>query len=310
MVEQAAYWAALLDSGDMTDEQYNEFEAWCALNPLHLRTLERMRDFDKRVTETDKFERDALRQVLKRRRNQSIGTILSIAFVAFAGWAAIQSNYVHDLFPDYQTKSGHIRTVVLNDGSEIMIGSDAALNVYMNGKKREIRLIRGQILAKVDSDQPLPFIIKTQHGSATALGTSFIVRREADHTQVAVIESRVRICPEKPAMPNGCTILAAGQQAGITSTKISSGMSIGTAGGIGANEWLEADDTEVVEIINQLNRYRKRPIRFNAASLRGIRVTGSFPLLNAGQTLDGMASTADIMVRYHEDGEITVTRRR
>lgn len=113
--------------------------------------------------------------------------MLGLAVLAIAGWTGMQSDYFRDRFPDYRTARGELRTVALEDGSEIVIDTDGAVGVDMRRTQRQIRLIRGQLLAKVAKDRARPFVIETAHGTATAVGTSFIVRREASYTLVTVV---------------------------------------------------------------------------------------------------------------------------
>lgn len=311
MIDQAARWAAMLDAGDMSAGDRRAYAAWCAMHPLHQRTLDRMRAFDARVAEVDDFERDALRTVLERRRYRRLGgTLLGIVLVAAGGWAGIRNDYVRDHFPDYQTDRGELRTVALKDGGEIILDTDGAVGVDMDGKHRQVRLIRGQLLAKVAKDQARPFVVETVHGTATALGTSFIVRRENDYTLVTVIESRVRVCPAEIADEDRCRPLSAGERARITRSAISEESPVDPSAEVmWSSGWLEADDQEVGEMLTELNRYSERPIRFDAASLRGVKVTGSYPLRDIDRAIDGIGRAAELRVRRSGNGEIVVTRR-
>lgn len=310
MIEQAARWAAMLDAGDLSRDDRRACDEWCAGHPLHRRTLDRMRAFDARVTNAEDFEREALNTVLERRRYRRLGgTLLGVAVLAIVGWTGMQSDYFRDRFPDYRTGRGELRSVALEDGSEIIIDTDGAVGVDMAGTQRQVRLIRGQLLVKVAKDRNRPFVIETAHGTATALGTSFIVRREASYTVVTVIESQVRACPAKAAAEDECRILAPGERAHITSTKVSVRPPVDpSAAAMWSSGWLEADDQEVAEVLVELARYSERPIRFDAASLRGVRVTGSFPLRDIDRAVEGIARTAALRVQRSADGAILFAR--
>lgn len=310
MIEQAAQWAALLDAGDMSQGDRRACDEWCGKHPLHRRTLERMLAFDARIANAQDYEREALNTVLARRRARRFrNSLLGVAVLVVAGWAGMQSDYLRDRFPDYQTGRGELRTVALNDGSEIVIDTDGAIRVDMRGTRRQLRLIRGQLLARIAKDQTRPFVVETVHGKATALGTSFTVRREASYTLVTVIESRVRVCPGKVAGEQQCRILAAGERARITPTQISAQPSVDpSVAALWSGGWLEADDQDVADVLTELARYSERPIRFDTASLRGVKVTGSFPLRDIDRAVEGIARTAALRVGRSADGEITFTR--
>lgn len=311
MIDQAARWAAMLDAGDMSADDQEAYAEWRSAHPLHQRTLDRMRAFDARVAGAGDIERDALRTVLERRRHRRLGgALLGVVLAVVAGWAGMQSDYVRDRFPDYQTDRGELRAVALKDGSEITLDTDAAVGVDMDDGHRQVRLIRGQLLANVTKDQPRPFVVETVHGTATALGTSFIVRREENYTLVTVIESRVRICPAKLPDEDGCRTLAPGERARVTQSAVSEESPVDpSAAAMWSSGWLEADDWEVGDVLAELNRYSERPIEFDAASLRGVKVTGSYPLRDIDRAIDGIGRAAELSVRRSGNGEIVVTRR-
>ncbi|MFT3965387.1 MAG: FecR domain-containing protein [Sphingobium sp.] len=310
MIRQAAWWAAMLDAGDMSQGDRKACDEWCAEHPLHRRTLERMRAFDARVANAGDFEREALHTVLQRRQHRRFGgALLGAALLAIFGWSAMRSDYIRDYFPDYRTGRGELRTVALQDGSEIVIDTDGAVGIDMGGARRQVRLIRGQLLARIAKDQARPFVVETSDGTATALGTSFVVRREAGYTLVTVIESRVRVCPGKAADGNGCRVLAAGERVSITPTRLSALPSVDpSTAAPWSNGWLEADDQDVTAVLTELARYSRRPFRFDAASLRGVRVTGSFPLRDIDRAVEGVARTATLQVRRSANDEIIFTR--
>lgn len=310
MIEQAARWAAMLDAGDMSRDDRRACDEWSAAHPLHKRTLDRMRAFDARVVAADTLGRDALRSVLERRQYRRVGGILmGVALLAVAGWTGSQSDFIRDRLPDYYTGRGEIRTVALDDESEITIDTDSAVSVHMRGRQREVRLTRGQLLARVAKDRTRPFVVETAHGAATALGTRFIVRREDSYTLVAVIESRVRICPARATGETACRTLVAGERARITPSAIAMLSPVEpSAASMWSSGWLEADDQEVSEVLAELRRYSDRQIRFDAASLRGVKVTGSFPLRDIDRAMDGIGRAAALQIRRSSDGEIIVAR--
>ncbi len=311
VIEQAASWAAMIDAGDMSPSERNACEAWCAEHPLHRRTLDRMRAFDARIEKTEDFERKALRSVLDGQRRRRTGVaLLGLAVVSAIGWASLRSDYVGDRFPDYRTRRGELRPVALQDGSQVVLDTDGAVRVDLEGRQRRVRLIRGQLLARVAGDKARPFVVETPHGTATALGTSFVVRREADYTLVTVIESQVRVCPNRISNDRACRVLAPGQRARILPTQIVSATAVDpSSAALWSSGWLEADDQDVVAVLNELSRYSVKPIQFDAASLRVVKVTGSYPIGDIERAIEGVARSANLKVSRSTSGEIVFSRR-
>jgi transmembrane sensor len=315
VIEQAAQWAALLDSGEVSDQARRAYEKWCAAHPLHRRTLDRMRAFDAQVQSAGDFEHNALRRMVKRRpsfHRRLKGITLGIAVLAIGGWAGMQAGWVSDHFPDYRTGRGAARMIELADGSQLALDTDGAIDIRMNSDRRRVRLIRGQIFARVSKDERRPFVVETPHGTATALGTAFVVRRRDHDTIVTVVESRVRICPGKAALDDDrCRTLGAGERARVRTGEVTPLANVDrNAAALWASGWLEVDDQEVAEVLAELSRYRDTPIRFDAGELRGLRVTGSFPLRDIDRAIEGVARTKALNVRRTDDGGVVVERRR
>lgn len=311
MIEQAALWAATLDAGDMSKNEREACAAWCAEHPLHRHTLDRMRAFDNRVIGAEDFERAALRTMLEHggsNLRRVGGTMLGIVILIAVGWAGMQSDFIRDRFPDYQTGRGELRTVALADGSELVVDTDGAVATDLDEGRRKVRLIRGQLLARVTKGRAAPFVVETTHGTATALGTAFIVRREHDYTLVTVIESHVRVCPGSAANQAECRVLSAGERARVTPEQITAPALVNpSAAAMWSSGWLEADDDDVADVLAELARYSARPIRFDPASLAGVRVTGNFPLRDVDRAVEGVARTAGLQVSRSAQ-EILVTR--
>lgn len=84
--------------------------------------------------------------------------------------------------------------LVLADGTSVMINSDSKLSVpdRFEGKERRVRL-EGEALFHVAQDVEHPFIVETDGGDVTVLGTVFNVNAYSgeDYVQTTLVEGRV-----------------------------------------------------------------------------------------------------------------------
>ncbi|MBF3159044.1 iron dicitrate transport regulator FecR, partial [Pseudomonas aeruginosa] len=90
---------------------------------------------------------------------------------------------------DYLTAVGERRDLVLEDGSQVEMNTDSALDVRYDAGQRLLRLYRGEIYLRTAADRrepPRPFLVRTEQGLMRALGTAFSVRREGAETVLAV----------------------------------------------------------------------------------------------------------------------------
>jgi transmembrane sensor len=94
----------------------------------------------------------------------------------------------------YATAVGEQSTISLSDGSEIELNTDSELIVYFSQDERRIALKRGEAYFDVSKDPDRPFVVITQSGRVTAVGTAFSVDvSDSADTEVLVAEGRVKV---------------------------------------------------------------------------------------------------------------------
>ncbi len=108
----------------------------------------------------------------------------------------------------YQTGVGQLETAHLSDGSTVTLGAQTRLTVDITAQRRVMRLLHGEAWFR-DKDIPgRPFSVHAGHGTITAIGTSFVVNRDADRVVVTVTAgtvevSTVRAPSRRPAIAPG-----------------------------------------------------------------------------------------------------------
>jgi transmembrane sensor len=310
VVRHAAEWAALLDSDSIEPHQLAACEAWCGENELHRSTLERMRSVGARLDNLDETQRLALRRLDERDgtrrspRRKSIAALCVLVCAGSLGGFLVQ----HRQDADYRTSPGERMTVVLADDSTLIIDSGSSVDTQLRDTTRTVTLLEGRLLATVAPDPQRPFEVRTADGTATALGTKFLVRHDDAGTSVVVVESRVRLCAH-PSTP--CVELGAGEQARIEGGHVSRAQLANVAKELTwTRGWLEVDDEPVVEVLREIARYHSRPLHFDVTALAGIRVTGSYPLEEPARALRAIADTTGLQVVNATDGSVTVSNPR
>jgi transmembrane sensor len=64
----------------------------------------------------------------------------------------------------------------------------------------------------------------------------------------------------------------------------------------------------LTQVIDRLNRYRPTPIRFEAAELDGLNVSGAFPLTDADRALRSISAALPVTIERREES-LTIRRR-
>lgn len=92
----------------------------------------------------------------------------------------------------YETRIGQQSTVVLPDGSEVLLNTNSRIEVSFSATMRDIILHRGEAQFTVAKDKARPFRVHANGGIVEAVGTMFTVQETAEKAlEVTVIEGIV-----------------------------------------------------------------------------------------------------------------------
>lgn len=93
------------------------------------------------------------------------------------------------------TAVGEQRHVVLEDGTRVFLNTDTRLVVKYEQSARRVELRRGEALFNVAKRKDWPFIVVVGDRQVRALGTSFVVRKDAERVAVTLVEGSVLVTP-------------------------------------------------------------------------------------------------------------------
>ena len=98
------------------------------------------------------------------------------------------------------TNVGEQRQLVLQDGTRVFLNTDTAIKVRYDETARRVELRRGEALFNVAKQSDWPFIVVAGDRQVKALGTSFVVRKDAQRVAVTLVEGSVLVSPVRPAI--------------------------------------------------------------------------------------------------------------
>lgn len=143
---QASRWAALLDSGPLTDTDRRALSAWLEAGPEQREVLARYREMSAQLSAqvqllADPEEISYLEKAIARgNRWRRVGRSL-LAAAAVVGLVA----GVRQLLPDeVKTGSAERRALALADGSRVELNAGTELQVAVGGRERHVSLSRGR----------------------------------------------------------------------------------------------------------------------------------------------------------------------
>ena len=92
----------------------------------------------------------------------------------------------------YETEIGEQKTVLLPDGSEVVLNTNSELSVAFSSSARVLHLSKGEILVRVATDPGRPLSVVAGNRIVQAKGTEFTVEiTEQQHVEVIVTEGKV-----------------------------------------------------------------------------------------------------------------------
>lgn len=260
---QAADWLLRLEDAKSNNAVRAAFEAWRRADSRHDTVFRQMEQIWRMAaTSPSPVSRHRKRTMLA----SAVAMVLLLAqLLPMEYWLA-----------DARTGGGEIRRIALDDGSYLVLNGDSAVDIDYDAAGRTIHLIRGEVVAQVAHDATgRTFRIESRDGSATALGTRYLVRQQAEETVVAVLESRVGVRARD--LPDRLVALRAGEQVRLDASHLGRIEAAPADAGDWANMRLTFQDAPLDRVMAALDRHHPGQLRLVPADGAALRFTGTLP---------------------------------
>lgn len=295
VLEAAATWYVQLNDGAADEARTLAWQAWLQASPLHAAAWARVEVLQQQwaqVSPQAALSSLGAAQALRRDVLKILGMLVAVG----GTWLVSEQVPYRAMLAQHRTGSGERRAVHLEDGSQLHLNVNSAVDLRFDGQQRLVMLRRGEILIQTAKDAARrPFIVHTEQGSVRALGTRFCVRQLAGQTRVGVLEDAVDVRPLD--YPERVSRLNAGQQVCFDRERVDalatlpSGASAWTQGMLSVNDW------RLGAFIEELERYRPGVLRC-AAAVEGLSISGAFRIDDTDTILENLGRTLPVKVRY------------
>ncbi len=224
--------------------------------------------------------------------------------------------------PTYETAAGEQRSLVLADGSTVVLNSRSRVRVAFSERERSIDLLEGQALFEVAKDPSRPFVVASDDIRVRAVGTQFDVYRKTRGTTVTVLEGQVElVAPATPRYPDAAgtaeppatntpatLALGAGEQATVLPTGIAHTR---RADVNAATAWMRRqivfEHASLAEVAEEFNRYNSRQLVFAEGTLDGVLLSGVFSSTDPSSLTRFLREQPGVGVQEN-DREIRITQ--
>jgi transmembrane sensor len=213
----------------------------------------------------------------------------------------------------FETPHASVKTFLLDDGSQVTLGAESKIKVVYNSHYREVSLLKGEALFDVEHNKDLPFIVNSGDTQTRVLGTTFLVKRNADSVQVAVKEGKVGV----GIMPSETKVmkvqdlgaqLIAGQM--VTSNKRGDVGAISSVDIDSIASWqsgrLVYESALLKTVVADMNRYSDIEIMIASDKIAALEVSIAFDVGDIEETLETIALVLDIKINKGLSGTILI----
>ena len=295
-LEAAATWYVQLSASPPSESERQAWREWLGASPLHAQAWARV---EKLQGQWARLPQDIALPTLagvRAHRRAVLKTLGLLLAAGTSGWLVTEQVPYQTLLAEQRTRTGQRRQLRLEDGSQLDLNTDTAVDIRFDGQVRLIRLYRGEVLIQTASDPAQrPFIVQTEHGSIRALGTRFSVREDGGHSTVGVLEQAVELRPLRH--PSTVQRLEAGQQARLDSERVGPITPLPPGAGAWTQGMLTVIDWRLADFIVELGRHRPGVLRC-ASTVADLQLSGAFRLDESDTILENLGKSLPVKVRY------------
>ncbi|MDB6087182.1 MAG: FecR family protein [Gammaproteobacteria bacterium] len=183
------------------------------------------------------------------------------------------------------TGVGQRQVRLLRDGTRVVLNTDTRIEVNYDEHARRVRLVRGEAWFDVSKRPTWPFVVMVDGQEIRALGTSFIVRHDAQDLSVTLVEGRISVAPmagsdgasPDEAAPQNPQILTPGQRLTL-SRHHAPALDRPELNHVTAWEHgrVEFDETPLGDAAREMNRYNTTHVIVADVDVAKLRIGGVF----------------------------------
>lgn len=323
--DQASDWIVKLDRGLTPDEEL-ALQEWLVAGPNNQATLTEMTQLWDKMDAMSRLADIFAKPTAEKPAWQAYSAIAaSFILVALIGlWALFGG--VGPATPDrgtiYQTAIGEQSSIMLPDGTQVVLNTNSQLEVIYTQQARLLQLHRGELHISVAKDQNRPLTVIAAGKMVQAVGTEFNIEiTDRQKIELVVTEGKVKVgvqqAPQKllansqtltsnadaPTVSAGEEMLLGQAQEQITQVspeEIAVKLSWRTGNLIFRGEPLE-------EAVKEIGRYTSVEFVFMSEDLKKVRVAGLFKAGDVQGLLATLRENFDIISHKDSDGKVRLS---
>ena len=296
-LEQAIRAWARRHSGTWTEEDERQFAAWLEAAPENRAAYERVAGLWQTAGKLEQRGHDAAvpgRSLMVPAHRIALACAVVLAAVLVIPAWRQADRWWNGVTVHWVAPRGESRTLVLEDGTRVLLDADSDLVAKFGAHARRVSLVRGEALFTVTHDASRPFEIEIGPGRVVDLGTRFDVEKLPDAVRVAVFEGRVGI---KTA--HGEVVLGTGRGCGYDDRGILLPVrQVDAATTLRPDGERHFDSEPLAAVVARLARYHRVTFEFSDPRLQDLRLSGTLRVTDLALFLRTLSAALPVEARW------------
>jgi transmembrane sensor len=316
---EACAWIAQLDGKTPSREDLAAFREWVNRSPQHREEIARLAGLWGDLNVLTELALPSRRSARPIRNHFLLGTAIIAVFAVLITVVALL--HVHPTMSAaaqnqlYSTRVGEQKSVLLADGTKILLNTDSRVQTTYSPEQREVHLLQGEAYFEVAHNAALPFLVYAGANVVRAVGTAFTVHLQKQDVEVVVTDGTVEIsvianvsdvtptiAPGKPMIR--LADLKAGQSAAFNQ-EVESIQSIEPPEIQRRLSWREGVLTfsgePLEQVVDEVSRYTPVTIVISDPAIRKIRIGGYFKVGETDAMLEALETSFGVRVKRVND---------
>lgn len=349
---EAAAWFTEFRVGDMTSSTRAAFDEWLRQSPQHIQAYLDVAAGWSELPTADPEGRIDMQALVARARESHDENVVTLprvdksgprsnprarvrALAASIALITILSGVLGRVWlyraDTYSTGIGEQRTLVLADGSTVVLDALTTVGVRFSKTARVVDLIKGQAYFHDTYDPGRPFEVRSNEATIRAIGTQFNVQTQQDGVVVTVVEGKVAVAepsqmenPDTSARISSTTddqtslrprslahvVVSAGEQITLSAQLLRKPAQANVSA---ATAWMQKrlifDNTPLEEVAAQFNLYSSRQLVIVDPALRSVGISGVYSSADPASLIGFLRAQPTLLVT-EKNNEIRVSLRR
>jgi transmembrane sensor len=293
-------------SGTWSEGEEAELQRWLTATTEHRAAYEKVGQLWARAGRLDgRVQRSevGLRSVRLRHIWAACAAVL-VASLLVPLWH-FSYNWWNGMPVHWVTQRGEPKTIVLQDGTRVLLDAGSDLVVKLGARVRRVSLIRGEALFSVVHDVSRPFEVEIGPGRIADLGTRFHVETLQGAARIAVFEGRVGI-----KTPHGEVLLTAGHSGGYDDAGLLLPVSeVGDSTALWQQGMRRFEAAPLADVVERLMRYHSVTVVFADPQLKRLRLSGTFRITDLPLFLRTLSTALPVDARWIGPERVELTAR-